>query len=118
MTLHLSITVLSRLVSIMLEYETSVNYSLSHFGPTTNSLVYIVSIGYGHVVTYLGFTSGVITSMTYQAYTLPKWCFYPNAFTCGVIDLCSPCAHANYVDGTPLVYVPHTVTVISEWSSV
>ncbi len=88
----------------MLEYETAVSYSLSHLGPTTNSLVYIVSIGSGHVVTYmyyLGFTRGVITSTTYQAYTLHKWCYYPNAFTGGVIDLCFPCAHANYVDGTP-----------------
>ncbi len=39
-------------------------------------------------------------------------------FTRGVIDLCSPCANANYVDGTLLVYVAHTVTVISGWSSV
>ncbi len=97
----------------MLEYETAVNYSLGHLGPTTNSLVYIVSTGSGHVVTYLGFISGVITSTTYHVYTLHKWCYYPNAFTGGVIDLCFPCAHANYVYGTPLVYVLHTVTVIS-----
>ena len=46
----------------MLEYETSVNYSLHHLVPTTISLVYIVSIGHGHVVKYLNevYTSQVV----------------------------------------------------------
>ncbi len=86
-----------------------------------------MSIGYGHVVTYLGFTSGVITPMLIRLIHFKCGVRDPCVITpmlirlihfkCGVRDLCFPCAPANYVDGTRLVSVPHTVTVIS-WFSV